>query len=125
MGRPPGGHDLLSEIVRKVLLTYWNTASFLVLYANAGGWTAADGLASAPAAAQRPVLDRWVLGELHAVVRDVTAWLEGFDTAAAGGGSRRSSMTCPTGTCGGPGGGSGTGPGRRTARRRSPPCMSA
>ena len=118
-------HDLLSEIVRKVLLTYWNTASFLVLYANAGGWRAADGLASAPAPAQRPVLDRWVLGELHAVVRDVTASLEGFDTAAAGRGSRRSSMTCPTGTCGGPGGGSGTGPRRRRARRRSPPCMSA
>jgi isoleucyl-tRNA synthetase len=78
------GHDLLSEIVRKVLLTYWNTASFLVLYANAGGWRVPDGLASAPAAAQRPVLDRWVLGELHAVVRDVTASLEGFDTAAAG-----------------------------------------
>ena len=35
------GHDILAEIVRKVLLTYWNTASFLVLYANAGGWTAA------------------------------------------------------------------------------------
>ena len=33
------GHDALNEIVRKVLLTYWNTASFLVLYANAGGWT--------------------------------------------------------------------------------------
>jgi isoleucyl-tRNA synthetase len=78
------GHDLLSEIVRKVLLTYWNTASFLVLYANAGGWRVPDDLASAPAAEHRPVLDRWVLGELHAVVRDVTASLEGFDTAAAG-----------------------------------------
>ena len=77
------GHDALNEIVRKVLLTYWNTASFLVLYANAGGWTAAD-LAGAPAAAQRPLLDRWVLGELHAVVRDVTGSLEAFDTAAAG-----------------------------------------
>ena len=77
------GHDALNEIVRKVLLTYWNTASFLVLYANAGGWTAAD-LAGAPAAAQRPLLDRWVLGELHAVVRDVTSSLEVFDTAAAG-----------------------------------------
>ena len=33
------GHDVLDEIVRKVLLTYWNTASFLVLYANAGGWS--------------------------------------------------------------------------------------
>jgi isoleucyl-tRNA synthetase len=72
------GHDVLSEIVRKVLLTYWNTASFLVLYANAGGWTPGD------APAGRPLLDRWMRSELHALVRDVTASLEGFDTAAAG-----------------------------------------
>jgi isoleucyl-tRNA synthetase len=77
------GHDVLDEIVRKVLLTYWNTASFLVLYANAGGWSAAD-LDSAPPVAERPLLDRWVLGELHAVVRDVTSALEVFDTAVAG-----------------------------------------
>ncbi len=75
------GHDVLGEIVRKVLLTYWNTASFLVLYANAGGWSLSD---AAPAVAERPLLDRWMLSELHAVVRDVTASLEAFDTAAAG-----------------------------------------
>jgi len=78
------GHDVLNEIVRKVLLTYWNTASFLVLYANAGGWTVPDGLASAPAVAERPLLDRWVLSELHAVAREVTVSLEAFDTASAG-----------------------------------------
>jgi isoleucyl-tRNA synthetase len=77
------GHDALDEIVRKVLLTYWNTASFLVLYANAGGWSVAD-LTSAPPVADRPLLDRWVLGELHAVVRDVTSALDVFDTAVAG-----------------------------------------
>ncbi len=77
-------HDVLDEIVRKVLFTYWNTASFLVLYANAGGWTTAEGLASAPSAADRPLIDRWMLGELHTVVRDVTSSLESFDTAAAG-----------------------------------------
>ena len=77
------GHEVLAEIVRKVLLTYWNTVSFLVLYANAGGWTASD-LASAPAAGRRPLIDRWMLSELHAAVRDVTGSLEGFDTAAAG-----------------------------------------
>jgi isoleucyl-tRNA synthetase len=76
------GRDALNEIVRKVLLTYWNTASFLVLYANAGGWAVSDG--SAPPVAERPLLDRWVLSELHAVVRDVTVFLEGFDTAGAG-----------------------------------------
>ena len=82
------GHGALEEIVRKVLLTYWNTVSFLVLYANAAGadgnaWTP-ERLGEAPPPADRPVLDRWILSELHAVVRDVTANLEGFDTAAAG-----------------------------------------
>jgi isoleucyl-tRNA synthetase len=76
------GHELLSEIVRKVLLTYWNTASFLVLYANAGGWV--PGLASVPGVAERPLIDRWVLSELHSLVRDVTLSLESFDTAGAG-----------------------------------------
>jgi isoleucyl-tRNA synthetase len=74
------GHDVLGEIVRKVLLTYWNTASFLVLYANAGGWSPAEKVP----VADRSLLDRWMLGELHAVVRDVTSALESYDTAAAG-----------------------------------------
>jgi len=82
------GHETLEEIVRKVLLTYWNTVSFLVLYANAAAprghvWSA-DRVADAPPAAERPVLDRWLLSELHAVVRDVTTALEAFDSAAAG-----------------------------------------
>ncbi|HTS96541.1 MAG TPA: isoleucine--tRNA ligase [Streptosporangiaceae bacterium] len=83
------GHATLEEIVRKVLLTYWNTVSFLVLYANAaagaGGpaWNAGR-LAGAPAAAGRPVLDRWLLSELHTLVRDVTIALEDFDSALAG-----------------------------------------
>jgi isoleucyl-tRNA synthetase len=77
-------HEVLGEIVRKVLLTYWNTASFLVLYANAGGWTVSEGREDAPAVAGRPLLDRWMLSELHAAVRDVTLALESFDTATAG-----------------------------------------
>jgi isoleucyl-tRNA synthetase len=76
--------DLLSEIVRKVLLTYWNTASFLVLYANAGGWTASSEPALAPGVADRPLIDRWMLSSLHGLVKDVTAALESFDTAGAG-----------------------------------------
>jgi isoleucyl-tRNA synthetase len=82
------GASTLDEIVRKVLLTYWHTVSFLVLYANAA---AAQGqawgpgqAASAPPPAERPLLDRWLLSELHATAGEVTAALEGFDTAAAG-----------------------------------------
>jgi isoleucyl-tRNA synthetase len=83
------GPSVLDEIVRKVLLTYWNTVSFLALYANAAGsgsgsaWTP-EAAASAPAPASRPLLDRWLLSEVHACVRDVTASFEAFDTATAG-----------------------------------------
>ncbi|WP_236826522.1 MULTISPECIES: isoleucine--tRNA ligase [unclassified Blastococcus] len=76
------GHETLSEVVRKVLLTYWNTASFFTLYAETNGWDAAA--SPAPARADRPLLDRWALAELAAVTRDVTAALEEFDTQGAG-----------------------------------------
>ncbi|MDF5756872.1 isoleucine--tRNA ligase [Spongiactinospora sp. TRM90649] len=77
------GHAALEEIVRKVLLTYWNTASFFVLYANAESWSPAA-LADAPPAAERPLLDRWALAELHRTVAEVTAALDAYDTARAG-----------------------------------------
>jgi isoleucyl-tRNA synthetase len=82
------GHAALEEIVRKILLTYWNTVSFLALYANAaasgGNAWGPDRRGEAPAPMDRPVLDRWILSELHTLVRDVTTALEGFDTAGAG-----------------------------------------
>jgi isoleucyl-tRNA synthetase len=77
------GPGILEEIVRKVLLTYWNTVSFLVMYANAAA-ASPDVPAVAPEPAARPLLDRWLLSELHALVTDVTAALERFDPAVAG-----------------------------------------
>jgi isoleucyl-tRNA synthetase len=70
----------LEEIVRKVLLTYWNTASFFTLYADTSSWVPG---AAAPVA-DRPVIDRWVLAELDHVVTRVDAALENFDTAGSG-----------------------------------------
>jgi isoleucyl-tRNA synthetase len=83
--------DALADIVRKVLLTYWNTTSFLVLYANASGSGGSGGMNSPQergVPGGRPpgltLLDRWVLSELHSLVRDVTSSLESFDSAGAG-----------------------------------------
>jgi isoleucyl-tRNA synthetase len=76
------GHEALEEIVRKILLTYWNTASFLVLYANAGGWRPGAGPVSPPA--ERSVLDRWALSELHTTEAEVREALDGFDSPRAG-----------------------------------------
>ncbi len=75
------GHGNLQEIVRKVLLTYWNTVAFQALYARANGWTPAD---VAPDVAGRPALDRWLVSGRNRLTRDVTAALEVFDTQRAG-----------------------------------------
>jgi isoleucyl-tRNA synthetase len=40
------GHEQVEEVVRKVLLTYWNTAAFHTLYATANGWTPGPAAAS-------------------------------------------------------------------------------
>ncbi|MGY5882164.1 isoleucine--tRNA ligase [Modestobacter lacusdianchii] len=76
------GHETLSEVVRKVLLTYWNTASFFTLYAETNGWDPAA--SPAPPRAERPLLDRWALAELASVTAGVTDALEQFDTQTAG-----------------------------------------
>jgi isoleucyl-tRNA synthetase len=80
------GHEPIEEIVRKVLLTYWNTASFFALYANASGWDPASDAARAAqvTTAQRPVLDRWALSELASTVAEVDTALAGFDSLRAG-----------------------------------------
>ena len=76
------GHETLSEVVRKVLLTYWNTASFFSLYASTNAWD--PEVSPAPAPADRPLLDRWALAELARVTGGVTDALEAFDTQTAG-----------------------------------------
>ncbi|GAA3410839.1 hypothetical protein GCM10018952_17040 [Streptosporangium vulgare] len=77
------GHGALEEIVRKVLLTYWNTTSFFTLYANTESWSPSR-LSEAPAYDERPLIDRWALAELHRTVAEVTASLDVFDTARVG-----------------------------------------
>jgi isoleucyl-tRNA synthetase len=71
----------LDEVVRKVLLTYWNTAAFFTLYANASSWSPSN---TDPSSAMRPLLDRWLLSELQTTVTDVGAALDDFDPTRAG-----------------------------------------
>lgn len=71
------GHAAIGDVVRKTLLTYWNTVAFLSLYARLADWEP-----STPA--ERPVIDRWVLSEAGQLARDVDAALEAFDTQRAG-----------------------------------------
>ena len=75
------GHQTLQEIVRKVLLTYWNTVAFQALYARANGWSPSG---SPLPVGERHVLDRWLLSATADLVNRVTAALEDFDTLGAG-----------------------------------------
>ena len=74
------GYGTIQESVRKVLLTYWNSVSFQALYARANQWTPTP----APALADRPVLDRWLVSRTNLLIRDVTIAMEQFDTLRAG-----------------------------------------
>ncbi len=75
------GHTTIQETVRKVLLTFWNAVSFQSLYARTNNWTPNG---AAPAVAERPVMDRWLVAQRNALVADVTEALEDFDTQRAG-----------------------------------------
>ncbi|MEX2290482.1 MAG: isoleucine--tRNA ligase [Mycobacteriales bacterium] len=70
------GHEQVEEVVRKVLLTYWNTAAFHTLYATVNGWEGQTG--------EKTLLDRWALSQVHDTAREVTEALEDFDSLRAG-----------------------------------------
>ena len=74
------GHDSINEVVRKTLLTYWNTVSFHSLYANASKFE----LSQTPALTDRPLMDRWIISELNTLVQVVDNALEDFDSQVAG-----------------------------------------
>jgi isoleucyl-tRNA synthetase len=75
------GHEALEEVVRKFLLTIWNTWVFFTTYARIDGWTPDR---EAPPVQDRPVMDRWILAELGDAITEVDRALEGFDATAAG-----------------------------------------
>jgi len=74
------GHESINEVVRKTLLTYWNTVSFHALYAKAANFE----ISQTPALSDRPLLDRWIISELNLLVQEVDAALTDFDSQIAG-----------------------------------------
>ena len=82
---PPGdsrrfSSDLVAEVVKKFWSTLWNTYSFFVTYANIDGWSPDS---PQPVLEDRDLLDRWVLAELHQMVKTVTEAYETYDVPNA------------------------------------------
>jgi len=81
------GHDALSDVVRKTLLTYWNTVSFFTLYAHAANFTITDQSATpseVPATTAPQVMDRWIRSELNQLIKSVDQAYSEFDSQQAG-----------------------------------------
>jgi isoleucyl-tRNA synthetase len=75
---PPGNErrfssDLVGEVTRSFTLTLWNVYSFFVTYANLDQWQPGN------AQVAYSSLDKWLLSELNALVRNVTAAYEDYD----------------------------------------------
>jgi isoleucyl-tRNA synthetase len=73
--------EIVQEVLRKYLLTLWNTYSFWVTYASIERF---DPTGMSIPVHDRSEMDRWILAELDDTVRTVTASLEDFDPAPAG-----------------------------------------
>jgi isoleucyl-tRNA synthetase len=72
------GHDAISDVVRKTLLTYWNTVSFFTLYAKASDFKLTnDSLALS-------TVDRWIISELNSLIAAVDTAYADFDSQEAG-----------------------------------------
>ena len=72
------GHDAISEVIRKSLLTYWNTVSFLTLYGSVANFTPTGNLSLTHS------LDKWIIAELNQTIKIVDGALTDFDSQEAG-----------------------------------------
>ena len=74
------GHDAISDVVRKTLLTYWNTISFHTLYAQSSNFD----ISQIPAVKDRSMMDHWILSELNSLIAEVDLAYSEFDSQGAG-----------------------------------------
>ena len=78
--------ELIRDVVRRFILTLWNTYKFFCEYARLDGYVpeqAARGDRSLASGGERPELDRWCLARLAECIDGVRAALDGYDATAA------------------------------------------
>ncbi len=66
----------LKEIVRTVVLPYWNVLSFFTTYASVDRWDPRPG--DAAPVAERADIDRWILSVLQSLISDVNVEMEAY-----------------------------------------------
>ncbi|MDD5658428.1 MAG: class I tRNA ligase family protein, partial [Actinomycetota bacterium] len=71
----------VDEVIRKFLLTLWNTYSFFVIYANIDN---VNPLKYDLPVKERYEIDRWIISELNITVKKVDEFLEAFNVTDSG-----------------------------------------
>jgi len=71
----------IDEVIRKFLLTLWNTYSFFVIYANIDNFNPS---ANNIAVKDRAEIDRWILSQLNITVKKVNELLDDFNVTESG-----------------------------------------
>jgi len=74
------GSQQLDDVVRRFLLTIWNTHVFFTTYARIDGF---DATSVPPDIADRPITDRWILAELAQTIDVVDRGLDAYDVTSA------------------------------------------
>ncbi len=68
----------VDELLKKFNLTIWNTYSFFVTYANIDGWKPNNEVPQ-----PNNTLDKWILSELHALIKETTEQMEEYNMMKA------------------------------------------
>ncbi len=71
----------VDEVVRKFILTLWNTYTFFVIYANIDNFNPCDYDLEVK---ERFEIDRWILSELNRTIRKVNGLMDDFNVTESG-----------------------------------------
>jgi len=71
----------VDEVIRKFILTLWNTYAFFVIYANIDNFNPYDHELEVK---ERLEIDRWILSELNYTVKKVTELMDNFNVTESG-----------------------------------------
>lgn len=73
--------DGVKDVVRKFFGTLHNTYKFFAQYANVDSFSYAE---TEIPVEKRPVIDRWIISELHSLIKDVNEYLDDYEPTKAG-----------------------------------------
>jgi len=74
----------VNDVVRKIILPFWNSYSFFVTYANIDGWKPSEDMLKGKHSPETDnKMDQWIISELETLLRDLTGEMDAYDLQGA------------------------------------------